>query len=116
MAKTPRSHAWGLGSIPGQGTRSRLLQLKISHMAMKIPSAAMKTWQSQRIFVFKKGNFRCGKKNIYIIMPISPLYSFYGKADLKKNIYLAVLSLGCSARGLSVGADGLLSICGLWAQ
>ena len=49
-------------------------------------------------------------------MPISPLYSFYGKADLKKNIYLAVLSLGCSARGLSVGADGLLSICGLWAQ
>ena len=55
-------------------------------------------------------------ENIYIIMPNSLLYSFYGKADFLKNIYFAVLSLGCSARGLSVAAGGLLSSCGLWTQ
>ena len=44
----------GLGSIPGQGTRSHMLQkkshtlqLKIPHAAMKILCAATKTWCSQ---------------------------------------------------------------------
>ena len=40
-------NAGGLGSIPGQGLRSCMLQLKIPHMATKIPRAATKTWCSQ---------------------------------------------------------------------
>ncbi|TEA33121.1 hypothetical protein DBR06_SOUSAS24310008, partial [Sousa chinensis] len=32
-------NAGGPGSIPGQGTRSRMLQLKAPHAAMKIPCA-----------------------------------------------------------------------------
>ena len=35
--------AGGLGSIPGQGTRSCMSQLKILHATMKIPRAAAKT-------------------------------------------------------------------------
>ena len=31
--------AEGLGSIPGQGTRSSMLQLKIQHATAKIPHA-----------------------------------------------------------------------------
>ena len=38
VAKTPRSQCRGLGSIPGQGTRSHMPQLK-----KKIPQATMKT-------------------------------------------------------------------------
>ena len=54
VAKTPRSHAGGPGSIPGQGTRSLMPQLKsshattkIQHAAMKIPCATTKTPHSQ---------------------------------------------------------------------
>ncbi|TEA36376.1 hypothetical protein DBR06_SOUSAS27710032, partial [Sousa chinensis] len=32
--------AGGLGSFPGQGTRARMPQLKILHVATKIPCAA----------------------------------------------------------------------------
>ena len=35
VAKSPRSQCRGLGSIPGQGTRSCMLQLKIPHAATK---------------------------------------------------------------------------------
>ena len=35
-------NAGGLGSIPGQGTRSHMPQLKIPYAATKIPHAAMK--------------------------------------------------------------------------
>ena len=47
-------NAGGLGSIPGQGTRSRVLQLrrcmpqlKIPRVTTKIPCATTKTWCSQ---------------------------------------------------------------------
>ena len=36
-----------LGSIPGQGTRSHMVQLKTPHAPEKILQAATKTWQSQ---------------------------------------------------------------------
>ncbi|TEA30634.1 hypothetical protein DBR06_SOUSAS4110079, partial [Sousa chinensis] len=39
-------NAGGPGSIPGQGTRSHMPQLKIPHAVMKIPHAAAKTWCS----------------------------------------------------------------------
>ena len=35
-------NAGGLGSIPGQGTRSHMPQLKISHVATKVPSPTAK--------------------------------------------------------------------------
>ena len=48
-------NAGGPGSIPGQGTRSHMpqlrphmLQLKILHMATKIPCAATKTHQTNK--------------------------------------------------------------------
>ena len=51
VAKTPNAG----GLIPGQGTRSHLLQLKIlraspkiPHVAMKMPRAATKTWYSKK--------------------------------------------------------------------
>ena len=56
-------NAGGPGSIPGQGTRSLMPQLKILHVTTKIPHvatkilrAATKTWHSQRykLFFFKK--------------------------------------------------------------
>ena len=40
-------NARGLGSIPGQGTRSRMLQLKILHVATRIQGATTKTQGSQ---------------------------------------------------------------------
>ena len=43
--RAPNSGA--LGSIPGQGTRSHMLQLKTPHTPEKILRAATKTWQSQ---------------------------------------------------------------------
>ena len=42
---TPNSG--GLGSIPGQGTRSHMLQLRIRALQLKILRAATKTWYSQ---------------------------------------------------------------------
>ena len=36
VAKTPTPNAGGWGLIPGQGTRSRMLQLKISRIMTKI--------------------------------------------------------------------------------
>ena len=41
-------NAGGLGSIPGQGTRSHMLQRRIRALQLKIPRAATKTWCSQR--------------------------------------------------------------------
>ena len=44
MIKTPHSHCRVLGSIPDQGTRSYMLQLKkIPDMASKILNASIKT-------------------------------------------------------------------------
>ena len=42
MVKTLCSQRGGLGSIPGQGTRSHMLKLKILHTVMKISQAATK--------------------------------------------------------------------------
>ena len=39
--------ARGLGSIPGQGTRSHILQLRVFMQQLKIPFAATKTQNSQ---------------------------------------------------------------------
>ena len=36
VVRTQAPNAGGLGSIPGQGTRSHMSQLKISHTAIKI--------------------------------------------------------------------------------
>ncbi|TEA30381.1 hypothetical protein DBR06_SOUSAS17710002, partial [Sousa chinensis] len=40
-------NAGGQGSIPGQGTRHRRVQLRVRMLQLKIPRAATKTWQSQ---------------------------------------------------------------------
>ena len=40
VAKTPHSNIWGLGSTPGQGTISHMLQLKILH-------ATTEAWHNQ---------------------------------------------------------------------
>ena len=40
-------NAGGWGSIPGQGTRSHMLQLRVCILQLKIPSAATETWCSQ---------------------------------------------------------------------
>ena len=41
-------NAGGLGSISGQGTRSRILQLRVYMLKLKILHAAAKTWHSQK--------------------------------------------------------------------
>ena len=48
VAKTPCSQQGGLGSIPGQGTRPHMLQLRVCmpQQRSKIPRAA-KTWHNQ---------------------------------------------------------------------
>ena len=55
------SNAEGLGSIPGQGTRPHILQLKVFMSQLrvcipqlKIPCATPKTWHSQK----KKKNLK----------------------------------------------------------
>ena len=40
-------NAGGWGSIPGQGTRSHMLQLRVCILQLKIPSAVTETWCSQ---------------------------------------------------------------------
>ena len=47
------SYAGGPGSIPGQGTRSHMPQLKILQVSMKIPHATTKTRHSQINIFFK---------------------------------------------------------------
>ena len=63
-------NAGGPGLIPGRGTRSRMLQLRVCmpqlrsphattkspHTTMKIPRAATKTWHSQNKFFLIKSN------------------------------------------------------------
>ena len=41
VAKTPRSK--GLGSVPGQGTRSHVVQLGVCMLQLKIPWATTET-------------------------------------------------------------------------
>ena len=45
-------NAGGPGSIPGQGTRSHMLQLQVHVPQLKILCAATKTQRSQIIFFF----------------------------------------------------------------
>ena len=47
VAKTPHSQCRGPGSIPGQGARSHMLQVRVCLPQLKIPPAATKTWRSQ---------------------------------------------------------------------
>ena len=50
QANTPCFQWRGLDLIPGQGTRSHMMQLKIPHAATKkkkIPNTAPKTWLGQ---------------------------------------------------------------------
>ena len=59
--RTP--NARDLGSIPDQGTRSRMLQLKILHAPTEIPYASTEIWCSQIFFfffIFKKLKERAG--------------------------------------------------------
>ena len=46
-AKTPSSRAGGSGSMPGQGSRSHIPQLRICTSQLNIPSASAKTQHSQ---------------------------------------------------------------------
>ena len=50
------ANAGGLGSIPGQGTRSHMLQLRVHMPQLKIPHTTTKTWHSQISNFFKKDN------------------------------------------------------------
>ena len=50
VAKTPSSHARGLGSIPGQGTRS--------HMPKLTPREAQKERKKNKNFFYKGTNFQ----------------------------------------------------------
>ena len=73
VAKTPYPQCRGLGSIPGQGTRSLMPQLrvhKIPHAAMKIenPTCQNKTWHSQ-----------INKKNLRVTAVIMSIPNFYLK-------------------------------------
>ena len=54
VAKIPCSHCRGLGSVPGQGTRSHRLQLKDPYYATKIPNATTKTGCNLTKSIFKK--------------------------------------------------------------
>ena len=62
MVQWLRHHpkAGGLGSVPGQGTRSHMLQLNVL-------SAAAKTWCSQIIFFFLKYGLQAIKLPILIV-------------------------------------------------
>ena len=42
MAKTHASNAGGLSSIPGQGTRSHMIQLRVRILQLKVLSAVTK--------------------------------------------------------------------------
>ena len=42
VAKTPASNAGGLSSIPGQGTRSHMMQVRVRILQLKMPSAETK--------------------------------------------------------------------------
>ena len=53
MVKAPT--AGGPGSIPGQGTRSHLPQLRVHMLKLRLPHTATKTRGSQ-INIFKKKN------------------------------------------------------------
>ena len=48
-------HAGGLGSIPGQGTRSHMPQLRVHTQQLKIPHTATKTQCRQMNKYWKKG-------------------------------------------------------------
>ena len=47
VVKSPHFSAVGLGSIPGQGTRSHMLQLRFRMLQLKLLCAANNTWCSQ---------------------------------------------------------------------
>ena len=53
VAKIPSSHCRSLGSVPGQGTRSHMLQLKDPYYATKIPNATTKTGCNLTKSIFK---------------------------------------------------------------
>ena len=59
VAETPHSQCRGLGSIPGRGTRSHMLQLKIQH-------ATTKTWCSQ-IYIYVCG---CGCVSTHLYLTV----------------------------------------------
>ena len=54
VAKIPRSRCRGLGSVPGQGTRSHMLQLKDPYYATKVPKATTKTGRNLTKSIFKQ--------------------------------------------------------------
>ena len=61
-----------MGLIPGQGTRSHMLQLKILNVAMKSSCASAKTQHSQNKLILKK------KKNLewYLLLIPKPILSY----------------------------------------
>ena len=79
VAKTSCFQCQGLGSIPGQGTRSQMPQLKILN-------ATTKTWQSQRVTI--KGGGGETKQ---------PRQGSYGR---REHGYLKMKKMGWSAGSL----------------
>ena len=47
VAETPHSQCRGLSSIPSQGTRSHMPQLRVCVSQLKIPKAVTKIWFGQ---------------------------------------------------------------------
>ena len=60
-----------LGSIPGQGTRSHRLQLRVCMLQLKITHAATKTWHSQinkQVLFQERLQFLKGKMDICLTL------------------------------------------------
>ena len=64
-------NAGGPGSIPGQGTRSHRLQLRVCMLQLKITHAATKTWHSQinkQVLFQERLQFLKGKMDICLTL------------------------------------------------
>ena len=83
------SNAGGLGSIPGQRTRSYTPQLKIPHTTTKTWSAAAKTWCSQINKYKKKSGPRI---SIAIFFKDTKMFNKHVKRCSNISLYVCMLS------------------------
>ena len=73
--------AVGPGSIPGQGTRAHMLQLKIQHSATKIPNAVIKIECSKKKKKRLKSHHVYPIKGSYHALDRSTLCVSFGNND-----------------------------------
>ena len=101
VAKTPYPQWRGLGSIPGQGTRSLMPQLRVHKPSLKIPHAAMKienptcqnkNWHSQ-INKKKFKGYCCDYVNSKFLSQGIIIYSFKNSLEM---IYIYIKDLVCT--------------------